>query len=476
MSEKRSCCCGALPAVWWWLLTVLGLALLFWLMVSSRQNSVETDLTARATDGLKAASLEAVQVNLEQRGRDAQLIGQVASDAEREQAVKLVESTYGVRVVENAIEVLAPVAAATTVTTAIPTAESTVTAPTAAATAEPTATAATAEPTATAPTATAATAEPTATAATAEPTATAATAEPTATAPTAAPRFALIPQAGQWVLQGALSSQAEVNQAVASAEQIYGAGNVINQLSVESVAPAAWLAALSGLKDSLMGIEQAGLKFADNTFTLMGSVGSEQAKADVLAKVQQVLGVNQLDNQLTVKLATLTVTTTPTAEPAAPVAASTVTTAEASVNPADPASPTAPAPVVLTTEQQSCQDQINTVMTGKEILFETNQARIKQTSLNLLSDIAKIVNQCKAVLADKLIRVGGHTDNIGEDAYNQNLSQERADAVKVYLNQQGLDLGLLQGIGYGETQPLASNDTEQGRAQNRRISFDIIQK
>ena len=454
MSEKRSCCCGALPAVGWWLLTVLGLALLFWLMVASRQNSVETDLTARATDGLKAASLDAVQVNLGQRGRDAQLTGQLASDAEREQAVKLVEATYGVRVVDNAIEVIAPVAAATTVTTApalAPPAEATATT-----------TAPTTESTAAASTATAA---PASTAA-----ASTATAAPASTA-TAAPRFALIPQAGQWVLQGALSSQAEVNQAVASAEQIYGAGNVINQLTVESVAPAAWLASLSGLKEVLMGIEQAGLKFADNTFTLIGSVGSEQAKADVLAKVQQVLGVNQLDNQLTVKLAALTVTPTPTAEPAAPapVSASTVTAAS-------PTSPTTPAAVALTTEQQSCQDQINTVMTGKEVLFETNQARIKQASLSLLNDIAKIVNQCKVVLADKLIRVGGHTDNIGEDAYNQNLSQERADAVKVYLNQQGLDLGLLQGIGYGETQPLASNDTEQGRAQNRRISFDIIQK
>ncbi|MFZ1344226.1 OmpA family protein [Thiothrix eikelboomii] len=443
MSEKRPCCCGALPAVGWWLLTVLGLALLFWLMVASRQNSVETDLTARATDGLKAASLDAVQVNLGQRGRDAQLTGQLASDAEREQAVKLVEATYGVRVVDNAIEVMAPVAAATTVTTAP------ALAPPAEATATTTTTAPTTESTAAASTTTAA---------------------PASTA-TAAPRFALLPQAGQWVLQGALSSQAEVNQAVASAEQIYGAGNVINQLTVESVAPAAWLASLSGLKEVLMGIEQAGLKFADNTVTLIGSVGSEQAKADVLAKVQQVLGVNQLDNQLTVKLAALTVTTTPTAEPAAPasVSASTVTAAS-------PTSTTTPAAVVLTTEQQSCQDQINTVMTGKEVLFETNQARIKQASLSLLNDIAKIVNQCKVVLADKLIRVGGHTDNIGEDAYNQNLSQERADAVKAYLNQQGLDLGLLQGIGYGETQPLASNDTEQGRAQNRRISFDIIQK
>jgi outer membrane protein OmpA-like peptidoglycan-associated protein len=292
-----------------------------------------------------------------------------------------------------------------------------------------------------------------------------------------------MPQAEQWVLQGTLSSQAEVNQAVAGAEQVYGAGKVINQLNVGSVAPAAWLASLGGLKEALMGIEQAGLKFADNGFTLVGSVDSEATKTAVVAKVQQLLGVDQLNNQLTVKLATLTLA--PTAEPAASVpapatpattVAETAPTSTAAATTATTETATTAAPVPLTTEQQSCQDRINTVMNGKEILFETNKATIKPDSLGLLKDIAKIVNECKAVLADKLIRIGGHTDNIGEDAYNQHLSQERADAVKAYLSQQGLDLGLLQAVGYGESQPLASNDTEQGRAQNRRISFDIIQK
>lgn len=437
MSEKRSCCCEALPALWWWLLTVLGLALLFWLMVSSRQNLVETDLTARATDGLKAASFGDVKVNLDHRGRDAQLTGKLASDAEREQAVKLVQDTDGIRVVDNAIEVVAPVAAAsTTSTSAVP-----------------------AEPVAPAP-AVAATAAPTAATASVEPAVVAAPAA-SVSSPLAEPNFALLPQAGQWLLQGTLSSQAEVNQAVASAEQIYGAGNVINQLSVGQVAPAAWLASLGGLKDVLVGIEQAGLKFADGVFTLMGSVGSDQAKADSLAKVQQWLGAAKFEDQLIVKVAQ---SVTPTPEVAQQAVA---VTAEITA---------APAPIPLTTEQQSCQNQINTVMNGKEILFETNKAAIKQGSLSLLNNIASIANECKAVLADKIIRVGGHTDNIGEDAYNQNLSQERADAVKDYLSKQGLDLGLLQGVGYGETQPIASNDTEAGRAQNRRISFDIIQK
>lgn len=494
MSEKRSCCCGALPSLWWWLLTLLGLPLLFWLMIHSRQVPVETDLTARTTDGLKAASFNDVQVNLDHRGRDAQLTGKVASDAEREQAVKLVQDTYGIRVVDNAIEVAAPVAAAST------------------ATVEP---AAMSTPATSSETAAVTTPTPTP-----EPVA---VSTPVSATPLAEPNFALLPQEGKWLLQGTLSSEEEINQAVASAEQMHGAGNVVNQLTVGAVAPVTWLASLGGLKEVLAGLEQSGLKFANGTFTLMGVASSDQAKADTAAKVQQLLASARLDNQLTVKLpeiaapapaaesavtatapatpepATVTAapppaepapaaTTTETVTPAAaPVATEPTVTAATSTEPTPATSPAAPVtpeptpaavpePVQLTTEQQSCQDRMRGSLNGRQILFETNKATIKEASLGLLDNIAKIANECKAVLADKVIRVGGHTDDRGEDAYNQTLSQQRADAVKDYLGKQGLDAGLVQGVGYGETQPIASNNTDAGRAQNRRISFDIIQK
>jgi outer membrane protein OmpA-like peptidoglycan-associated protein len=413
-------------------------------MMSSRQNPIESDLTARATDGLKAASLTDVQVNVDHRGRDVQLTGKVASDAERDQAVKLVQAIHGVRVVDNAIEVVAPVAAATSTTTVAAPAPAPEAIAPAAPPAEPAAPATTAEVAAPAP----------------------------APAPTAEPSFALMQQDGKWVLQGTLNSQEEINQAVSNAEQVYGAGNVLNQLTVGAVAPAAWLASLAGLKDALTGLEQAGLKYANGAFVLMGTASSEELKTATFTKVQQLLGGMTIDNQLTVKAA----------EPA-PVAAAEPATAPAAPATTEEPAPattstasTEPAPVPLTAEQQSCQDKINSIMTGKEILFETNKAAIKSGSFSLLNNIAQIGIECKAVLADKTIRIGGHTDNVGADDYNQKLSQERADAVKDYLGKQGLDTGSLQSVGYGELQPIASNDTEAGRAQNRRISFDIIQK
>lgn len=554
MSEKRSCCCGALPKLWWWLLTLLGLPLLFWLMVSSRQNPVETDLATRATDGLKAASLNDVQVNLDHRGRDAQLTGKVASDAEREQAAKLVQDTQGIRVVDNAIEVVTPVAAAIATAPAVEAAP-VVAAPAQEVAAPPPATPAVEPSLALLPQdgkwvlqgslssqaeidqalaaaegmygagnvvnqLTIGTVAPAtwlaslgglkdalagieqsglkfangafalmgvASSDQAKAAAVNKVQQLLASAkledqltvkapevPTASPSFALLPQEGKWLLQGTLNSQAEIDQALAAAEDMYGAGNVVNQLTVGPVAPAAWLASLGNLKEVLTGLEQAGLKFANGTFALMGTAGSEQAKADALAKAQQLLGAS-VEDQVTVKAVEPAASTVAEVAPTAPVTEPVAPQAAVTPEPAQPAAPE-PAPVLLTTEQQSCQDQFNTTMNGQQILFETNKAIIKRDSLKLLDGVAKIATDCKSALDGKLLRVGGHTDNVGEDGYNKNLSQQRADAVKDYLGKQGLDSGSIQGVGYGEAQPIASNDTEAGRAQNRRISFDIIQK
>ncbi|MEM6770670.1 MAG: OmpA family protein [Bacteroidota bacterium] len=69
--------------------------------------------------------------------------------------------------------------------------------------------------------------------------------------------------------------------------------------------------------------------------------------------------------------------------------------------------------------------------------------------------------------------MAGHTDDVGEEADNQHLSEERARAVSTYLEQQGVAAERITTVGYGESRPVASNETEEGRAENRRTTFRL---
>jgi OOP family OmpA-OmpF porin len=71
------------------------------------------------------------------------------------------------------------------------------------------------------------------------------------------------------------------------------------------------------------------------------------------------------------------------------------------------------------------------------------------------------------------ILVEGHTDSVGSDAYNQRLSERRANAVKTYLTSQGVDAHRIETRGYGESKPIASNKTAEGRAKNRHVDITI---
>ncbi len=74
-----------------------------------------------------------------------------------------------------------------------------------------------------------------------------------------------------------------------------------------------------------------------------------------------------------------------------------------------------------------------------------------------------------------VIEVGGHTDNVGDDAMNMKLSHERAKAVREYLVKAGIVAERIQAKGYGESNPIASNDNDDGRKSNRRTEFIILE-
>jgi outer membrane protein OmpA-like peptidoglycan-associated protein len=102
------------------------------------------------------------------------------------------------------------------------------------------------------------------------------------------------------------------------------------------------------------------------------------------------------------------------------------------------------------------------------VFFASNSDRILPV---YYADLAKLGQALTPILASgATLRIEGHTDSLGSDPYNQRLSQKRAESVKGYLMQHfALPPELMLAEGYGESQPIAPNDTSKGRAQNRRV-------
>lgn len=117
-----------------------------------------------------------------------------------------------------------------------------------------------------------------------------------------------------------------------------------------------------------------------------------------------------------------------------------------------------------------CQTLFDDLKGSNRILFETGRADIKGAgSFDLLNKLASAANQCSSFR----IKIDGHTDNVGDPVYNQRLSEQRAASVKNYLSRQDVEADRLTIEGFGETQPRSTNDTNEGRALNRRISFTV---
>ncbi len=115
----------------------------------------------------------------------------------------------------------------------------------------------------------------------------------------------------------------------------------------------------------------------------------------------------------------------------------------------------------------------NAIKITERIYFETGRDTIQQRSFGLLDEIASVLQSNPQL---KKVRIEGHTDNIGNELTNLRLSQARADAVRTYLIQAGVEAARLEARGFGESYPLVGNDTEDGRAQNRRVEFIIVDR
>ena len=164
-----------------------------------------------------------------------------------------------------------------------------------------------------------------------------------------------------------------------------------------------------------------------------------------------------------------------TAEPAATLATETqdavgeMPKAEEAQEPIDLAEAEAPPPEA-TQDEADCFDNIAEIAAARRITFATARTEIDAASRAHLLNIADALNACP----DATLVITGHTDSRGRETRNRQLSLYRADAVAAYLRSVGVSPDNLETNGLGSSEPLTSNATEDGRAQNRRIEFTVI--
>lgn len=118
--------------------------------------------------------------------------------------------------------------------------------------------------------------------------------------------------------------------------------------------------------------------------------------------------------------------------------------------------------------ERPAEDALN-VNLRNDILFDFDSYALRPESRQTLSELASVLER----YPEQSVSVAGHTDSQGTDAYNQTLSENRANAVKNFLASQGVPRNRIAAYGYGESRPVASNATAEGRQLNRRVQVYI---
>lgn len=259
----------------------------------------------------------------------------------------------------------------------------------------------------------------------------------TSTAAVAIPTIALdgTVQDDVVTLTGVVPDEATRRLLVDQAIVAYGEAAVVDQLSLGAVPASPELTAAAGGLAGLFPVFQTSLpngafRLLDTALTVTGTADSAEAASSLTAALGAATGFSAVDHAI-----------------------------EAQAEP----------------EPNPVEDEIAAVLALQGITFETGSAEITEEGQGVLDEIGAILSEGFSADETIQIEIGGHTDSEGDDEINQELSQARADAVAAYLVEAGLPEARFTTEGYGESEPIADNETSEGRAANRRIEFTIVE-
>ena len=270
-----------------------------------------------------------------------------------------------------------------------------------------------------------------------------ATAEPTAPASAATPtRLALSNDNGVERASGVVRDQDAKATILDALNAVFGADKVKSDISVDqSAAPASWLGAFRAALEAIKGANVDAI-FEGDKVNVGGSAMEDAARDEIIAALKSALGAGVAVGALTDKTAA-----------AVAVANDRATTELASL--------------------QSGFDvkDLLFALNDSMVNFASDSAEVPESMAPFLKSAAADLKQLKA---GHVLEIAGYTDSTGDAALNLALSQKRAEAVREALIKYGADPDMLVAKGYGEADPVASNDTAEGRLKNRRIEYHVV--
>ncbi|GLH78974.1 hypothetical protein SSBR45G_38830 [Bradyrhizobium sp. SSBR45G] len=241
--------------------------------------------------------------------------------------------------------------------------------------------------------------------------------------------FGLQKQEGRVQLSGYVPDEAARRDVLGAATSSFATETVEDGLKVADGAPKDLVKSLTATFPALARLWSAKLSAKDAAITIEGEAIYDKSAEQVRKALAEAAGGD-------IKLAGITIGL-------------------------KPESPPLPIP--------ECQPALEGLLAKGRIRFGTGSADLSRESLALLDHIVGVVQRCK----EAEIAIEGHTDNVGDEENNMDLSKRRAAAVVSYISEAGIDTSRMTSEGYGQTKPVASNDTPEGRAQNRRIEFVV---
>jgi len=287
--------------------------------------------------------------------------------------------------------------------------------------------------------------------------------EPAPVAPvtTINPSLSISNEADGFHVSGTVADEGTKDTILGMLKSSFGSEKVNSDILVDSAADSAgWLDKLSGILPALKDAAGSKLFFDGNDIALDGNI-NQGIIDSLMGKLNTVFGGSGFNiSSNAIALPSAEGVTETVAEPIAEAKEAATDSAEAGNN----------AIQDMTTSGTVTGEELVKALNIAGINFDTGSFKITSKSMAMLSDAAKAIN---AAPADTKIQVGGHTDNTGSSQLNENLSKQRAQVVVDTLVEMGVDVSKLSSQGYGDSQPIADNNTAEGRTENRRMEFTL---